>query len=127
MPYIIARGRWYHIIVLNVHAPTEGKIDDVKHSFHEELVHVFDKFPKYRMKILLGDFIAKVGKLGLFKTTNENQILHKTNNDNGVRLVNLPRLKIKQSKSQCSHFAASINIFGRLHRRKPSMKLTIFR
>jgi hypothetical protein len=33
MSYIILRGRWYHIIVLNVHASTEDKTDDVKHSF----------------------------------------------------------------------------------------------
>jgi hypothetical protein len=27
--YIILRGLWFHIIVLNVHAPIENKIDDV--------------------------------------------------------------------------------------------------
>jgi hypothetical protein len=37
MSYIILRGCWFHIIVLNVHAPTEDKIDDVKDSFYEEL------------------------------------------------------------------------------------------
>jgi hypothetical protein len=62
MSYIILRGRWCHIIVLNVHAPTEDKTDDGKDSLYEELVLVFDKFPKYQMKILLGDFNAKVGR-----------------------------------------------------------------
>jgi hypothetical protein len=38
--YIILRGRWCHIIVLNVHAPTEDKTDDVKDSFCEELEHL---------------------------------------------------------------------------------------
>jgi hypothetical protein len=52
MSYIILRGRWCHIIVLNVHVPTEDKTDDVKDSFFEELERVFDKFPKYHMKIL---------------------------------------------------------------------------
>jgi hypothetical protein len=33
MLYIILRGRWCHIIVLNVHAPTEDKSHDVKDSF----------------------------------------------------------------------------------------------
>jgi hypothetical protein len=33
-------------MVLNVHAPTEGKIDDIKDRFYEELEHVFDEFPK---------------------------------------------------------------------------------
>jgi hypothetical protein len=62
MSYIIQRGRWCHIIVLNVHAPTEDKTDEVKDSFYDKLEHVFDKFPKYHMKILLVDFSAKVGR-----------------------------------------------------------------
>jgi hypothetical protein len=66
MSYIILRGRWCHIIVQNVHAPTEDKTDDVKDSFYEELERVFDKFPKYHMK-LLGDFNAKEGKEDIFK------------------------------------------------------------
>jgi hypothetical protein len=45
-------GRWCDIIVLNVHAPTENKIDDMKDSFYDELERVFDKFWKYHMKIL---------------------------------------------------------------------------
>jgi hypothetical protein len=40
MSYIILRGRLCHIIVLNVHAPTEDKTDDVKDSFYEELERV---------------------------------------------------------------------------------------
>jgi hypothetical protein len=30
MSYIILRGRWCQVIVLNVHAPTDDKTDDVK-------------------------------------------------------------------------------------------------
>jgi hypothetical protein len=50
MSYIILRGRWCNIIVLNVHAPTEDKIDDVKDRFYEELEQVIYKFPKYIYK-----------------------------------------------------------------------------
>jgi hypothetical protein len=32
MSYIILRGRWCHVIVLNVHTPTEDETDDVKGS-----------------------------------------------------------------------------------------------
>jgi hypothetical protein len=42
MSYIILRGRWCDIIVLNVHALTEDKIDDIKGRFFEELEQVFD-------------------------------------------------------------------------------------
>jgi hypothetical protein len=62
MSYIILRGPWCHVIVVNVRAPREDKIDDVKNSSYEELECVFDKFSKYLMKILLGNFSAKVGR-----------------------------------------------------------------
>jgi hypothetical protein len=39
----------------------------VKGSFYEEFERVFDTFPKYHMKILSGDFIAKVGREDIFK------------------------------------------------------------
>ncbi|PNF13763.1 hypothetical protein B7P43_G13144 [Cryptotermes secundus] len=63
MSYIIPKRRWYDIIVLNVHAPTKDQIDDMKGSFCDELERVFHKFPKYNIKILLGEFGAKLGKV----------------------------------------------------------------
>jgi hypothetical protein len=53
MSYIILRGCWFHIIVLNVDGTTEELTDDVKDSFYEELEHVFDKFSTYHMNIFL--------------------------------------------------------------------------
>jgi hypothetical protein len=76
MSYLILRGCWCNIIVLNVYAPTEDKTGDVKDLFYKELERVFDKFPKYHMKILLGDFNTKVGREGTFKTTIGNQSFH---------------------------------------------------
>jgi hypothetical protein len=65
MSYIILRGCWCHVFVLNVHVPTEDKIDDVKDSFFGELETVFNNFPKYHMKILLGNFNAKLGRVDI--------------------------------------------------------------
>jgi hypothetical protein len=53
MPCIMLRGRCCHITVLNVHAPTEDRIDDVKDGFYNELERAFNKLPKYHMEILL--------------------------------------------------------------------------
>ena len=86
--YIVLRGCWCNIIVLNVHAPSEEKSDSSKDSFYEELEQVLDHFPKYDMKILLGDFNAKVGRENIFKPTIGNESLHQDSNDNGVRIVN---------------------------------------
>jgi exonuclease III len=93
MSYITLRGRWCHIIVLNVHAATENKTDYVKDSFYEELERIFDKFPKYHMKILLGDLNSKVDREDIFKPTIENESLHEISNDNGVRVVNFTTSK----------------------------------
>jgi hypothetical protein len=42
--------------------PCEDKGDNVKESFYVELGRVFDQFPRYDMKIILGAFNAKVGR-----------------------------------------------------------------
>jgi hypothetical protein len=73
MSYIAVRGRWCNITVLNVHSPCENKGDNVKESFYEELGQVFDQFPRYNMKILLGEFNAKVGRENIFKPTIGNE------------------------------------------------------
>jgi hypothetical protein len=78
--------------VLNVHAPTEDKIDDMKDRFYEELECVFDKFPKYHMKITLG-------REDIFKPTTGNNCLHAIYNDNGVRVVNFATSKNPTVKS----------------------------
>jgi hypothetical protein len=93
MSYITLRGRWCNIIVLNVHAPCEDKGDDVKDSFCEELGSVFDQFPMYDTKILLGDVSAKVGRENIFKRTIGNESLHEISNDSGVRVVNFATYK----------------------------------
>ena len=76
-----------------MHARNEEKRDESKDSFYEELEQLFDHFPKYHMKILLGDFNAKVGRENIFKLTIGNESLHQDSNDNGVRIVNFATSK----------------------------------
>jgi exonuclease III len=92
--YIVMTGRWNNYIVQNVHAPSEEKSDESKDSFYEEVEQVFDHFPKHHMKILLGDFNAKVGRENIFKPTIGKESLHQDNNDNGIRIVNFATSKI---------------------------------
>jgi hypothetical protein len=93
MTYITLNGRRCDIIVLNVHAPTEDKDDDIKDSFYEELEQMFDQFPRYHMTILLSDFNAKVGREVIFKPIIGNESLHEASNDNGVRVGNFATSK----------------------------------
>jgi hypothetical protein len=60
MSYITLRGLISSIILLNVLAPTEDRIDDLNDRFYEGREIVFDKFPKYHLNILLGGLNAKI-------------------------------------------------------------------
>ena len=71
-----------------MHTPSEEKSDDSKDMFYEELQQVLDNFPKCHMKILLGDFNAKVGRENIFKPAVGNESRHQNSNDNDVRIVN---------------------------------------
>jgi hypothetical protein len=53
------------------------------------------------VKVLLGDFNAKVGRGNIFKPTTGNESLrvHQHNNNNGVRIVNFATSKIIVVKS----------------------------
>jgi len=59
----------------------------------------FDHFPKYHVKILLGDFNAKFGRKNIFKPTIGNESLHQDSNDNCVRIANFATPKNLVDKS----------------------------
>jgi hypothetical protein len=126
MSCIILKGRWCNIVVLNVDAPCEDKSDDIKDSFYEELGHVFDQFPRYDRKILLGDFNTKVGREDIFKPTIGNDSSHEISNDNGVRVVNFATSKNLVVKSTVFPIAASINTPGPLMMERHTTRLITF-
>jgi hypothetical protein len=93
MSYLLLRGHWYNITVLNAQAQCEDKGDDVKDSFYEALGHVFIQFPRYDMKILLVDFNANVRMENIFKPTTGDESLQEISNDNTITVVNFARSK----------------------------------
>jgi hypothetical protein len=78
------------------------------------------------MKILLGDFNAKVGREDIFKPTIGNESLHEISNNNVVRSVNFAKSINLRVKSTMFPIATSINILGRLQMGKLTIRLTIF-
>ena len=47
LSYILLNGRGLHILVVNVHAPSEEKSEELKDSFYEDVELMLDLFPKY--------------------------------------------------------------------------------
>jgi hypothetical protein len=84
------------------------------------------------MKILLGDFNAKVGKEDIFKPTIGNESLHATSNDNGARVVNFATSKNLTVKSTMFphrniHKVTSTSSDGRTHVARMGEKRNAYR
>jgi hypothetical protein len=80
---------------LNVCATTENKCGDIKDSFYEELEELFSHFLQYHMKILLGDFIAKLAREDICQSTTGNETLHQDSNGNDVKVIKYNAQPIK--------------------------------
>jgi hypothetical protein len=120
--YVVLRGRWCNGIVLNVHAPSEGKSYDSKDSFYDELQKVFHHFLKYRAIILLEDFNDKVGRENIFKPRIGSENLHQ-DSDTGDRIVNFATSKNSVVKSRYSHTETFISTLGPLLMGRPTTRL----
>lgn len=78
--------------LINVHAPTNDKnnkaIEETE-QFWEELDQLISGISDTHIKILLGDFNAKIGKEKRFRTVVGKWPAHKFTNRNGTRLIDL--------------------------------------
>lgn len=81
------KAKYFNISFICAHAPTEEKDDATKEEFYERLDEVFERCPRHDVKVVLGDFNAKVGKEGIFGPAVGNHSLHESTSDNGMRLI----------------------------------------
>ena len=56
--------------------------NDIKDSFYEEIEQQFDQLPVYHIKILLGDFNARVGQENIFQPIIGNKSIYLESNNN---------------------------------------------
>jgi hypothetical protein len=69
------------------HAPTEEKDEIQKNDFYEDLERIYMKAPKHDIKVVMGDFNAKVGKEPGLAPNVGKYSLHEETNNNGWRMV----------------------------------------
>ncbi|XP_049301896.1 craniofacial development protein 2-like [Bactrocera dorsalis] len=81
------KARFFNISLICAHAPTEEKDDVTKDAFYECLERTYERCPRHDVKIVLGDFNARVGKEGIFGTTVGKFSLHEETSPNGLRLI----------------------------------------
>ncbi|XP_029344207.1 uncharacterized protein LOC115033855 [Acyrthosiphon pisum] len=81
--------KWFGVVFVNVHAPTEDKDDHEKDDFYSLLDNTLCEIPRGCVQIILGDFNAKIGREECFKPIIGEHSLHQLSNDNGCRLIDL--------------------------------------
>ena len=81
------KAKYFNISLICAHAPTEDKDDTTKDAFYDKLEDLYNRCPRSDMKIVVGDFNAKVGKEGIFGPTVGKFSLHGKTSDNGFRLI----------------------------------------
>ncbi|XP_051858036.1 uncharacterized protein LOC127565056 [Drosophila albomicans] len=81
------KARFFNLSIICAHAPTEEKDDAAKDAFYARLEDTYDRCPNHDVKIILGDFNAKVGRERIFDRTVGQFSLHETTSNNGFRLI----------------------------------------
>ena len=60
--YFTDKRRIFNTTIICVYGPTEEKDEVQKDDFYEDLERIYMKAPKHDIKVVMGDFNAKVGK-----------------------------------------------------------------
>jgi len=81
------KTRDFRIVLIKAHAPTEEKDDEEKEEFYSTLEDTMDTAVG-DLKIVLGDFNAKLGKEAVYRAVIGTHSLHEVSNDNGMKLIN---------------------------------------
>lgn len=93
------KSKFFNILIINVHAPTEEKEDNVKEQFYDLLERVYDQSPAHDIKIIMGDVNAQIGQEGAYMPTIGKHSLHQITNDNGNRIIQFATSKNMVIKS----------------------------
>ncbi|PNF31855.1 hypothetical protein B7P43_G08920 [Cryptotermes secundus] len=87
------RTKFFNMTLMNVHAPTEEKEEEVKDYFYQQMEETYDSIPSNDIKVILGDLNAKIGKEKEYRGVIGTESLHDTTNHNGIKLIDFAESK----------------------------------
>lgn len=93
------KARFFNITLVCVYAPTEDDEAEVKDEFYGRLEQELEGILKNDVKIVMGDFNAKVGKEEAFRETIGNETLHVVSNKNVQWLIEFAMGKSPEKKT----------------------------
>lgn len=95
------KTRFFNLLIINVHAETEDKDNITKKKFYQELERAYDGILSNDIKVIMGDFNAKIGREPIYKKVIGNQSLHENSNDNGLRVIDFASSRDMLVSSTC--------------------------
>jgi hypothetical protein len=81
------RGRFFNMPYINVHALSEEKEVIIKDTFFDKLENTYNQIPRSGIKIILGDFNAKIGREEQYKPITGENSKHNVSNNNGLTVI----------------------------------------
>lgn len=81
------RTKFYNTSIICAYAPTEDAEEMTKDLFYDQLDTAFGQCPSHDMKLIVGDFNAKLGREKIYRGIIGNHSLHNRTSSNGDRLV----------------------------------------
>ncbi|XP_037028700.1 uncharacterized protein LOC119068940 [Bradysia coprophila] len=90
------KGRFKNYSVINVHAPHNESVEGDKDDYYEALARAYDELPAHDIKIVIGDFNAKVGKEEVYRPTIGRYSLHENTNENAETFADNISTKLQQ-------------------------------
>ena len=81
------RGKTHNISIICAHAPTEDKSDEDKDKFYDLLEKTYSECRSNDLKLIMGDFNAKIGHDINMSRFVGNESLHEVTSTNGLRLL----------------------------------------
>ena len=80
------KAKWFSCTLINVLAPTNEKKTEEMKDLYNLLDQTINQIAGSDIKIILGDFNAKVGKENIYTPTIGNESLHNETN-NGIKMI----------------------------------------
>jgi endonuclease/exonuclease/phosphatase family metal-dependent hydrolase len=87
--------------MINIHGPTEEKDELTKDYFYQVLEKTYNAAPGNNIKMVLGDFNAKLGREEEYQDVIGKHSLHHVTNDNGKRMTDFAISKNMIISSTC--------------------------
>jgi hypothetical protein len=124
--YLRIKTKFQNVSFINVHSPTEQKEEMEKEAFYQKVEEVYDSCPSNDIKIVLGDWNAKVGREKIYQGLTGRHSMHLNTNNNGQRLVDFVAANTWWYPQPVSHTKKFINKHGDLQAEKLITKLTTY-